>query len=91
MMLLLLVKMLNCCNSHGILDHQSVSHCLQVWMVPWHHHWASLVPLSSSQEGSIVEHILSLRIKRPEVSFTRIAWFTRHLDKTVIETQIMSD
>ena len=91
MMLLLLVKMLNCGHSHGVLDHQSVSHCLQVWMVSWHHHWASLVSLSSSQEGSIIKHILSLRIQSPKVSLTRISRFSRHFDKTVIETEIMSD
>ena len=82
---------MNCRHSHGVLEHQSVCHCLQVWVVSWHHHWASLVSLSSSQEGSIIKHILCLRIQSPEVTFTRIAWFSGHLDKTVIETQIVSD
>ena len=51
----------------------------------------SLVSLSSPQEGSIIKHVLSKRIQCPEVSLPRISGFSRHLDKTVIETKIMSD
>ena len=91
MVMLLLIKMMNSSHSHGVLDHKSLSHSLQIRMLSWHHHWAPLVSLPSSQEGSIIKHILSLGIQGPEVSFTRIARLSWHFDETVIETKIMSN
>lgn len=46
----------------------------------------SLVPLTSSQEASIVEHVLGEWIESPEVAFAGISWLARYLDEAIVET-----
>ena len=55
-----------------------------------HHLW-SLVPLPPPQEGPVIKHVLCLRIQAPEVPLSCISRLSWHLDKTVIERQVVSD
>ena len=55
------------------------------------HQVRPLVPLPPPEEGAIVEHVLGHGVQRPEVALARVARLPRHLDETVVETEVVAD
>lgn len=51
----------------------------------------SLVALAAAEERSVVKHVLCHGIQSPVVSLAGIARFTWNLDKTVVETEIVTN
>ena len=64
------------------VEHWVGTTCEELW---------SLVPLSSSEERSIVEHVLGKRVKRPEVALARVARLARNLHEAVVEAEVVPD
>ena len=56
-----------------------------------HHRRHPLEPFPPPQEGAVVKHVLRLGVQGPEVPLTRVTRLSWHLDKAVIEAQIMAD
>lgn len=54
-------------------------------------HVGALVPLPSTQKGTIVEHILGHGVQGPEVTLSRISRLTRNFDEAVVQTQIVAN
>ena len=50
-----------------------------------------LVPLPPPQERAVVKHVLGQGVQGPEVPLAGVARLSWHLDKAVIETQIVAD
>ena len=76
---------------HGVLQEESLGEGIQVWIWTSSDHFWTLKTLSSSEERAIVKHILCHWIKRPEVSFSWVAWFPGNFDKTVIEREVVAN
>ena len=95
MVLLLLVDVVDGCRPHGLLYHQPLGDCLHVGVMgelaPCHHHLRPLEPPPSPQEGAIVKHVLGLGIQGPEAPLARITRLSGHLNKAVIETQVVAN
>ena len=51
----------------------------------------TLVPLPSSQEGTVVEHVLRHRVQCPVVAFAGISWLARNFYEAVVEWEVVSD
>jgi len=50
---------------------------------------APLEALASAQEGAVVEHVLAVGVQRPVVAFARVAGLAGHLDKAVVEREVV--
>ena len=57
----------------------------------WHHQLTPFEPLPPPQEGAIVKHVLGQGVQGPEVPLAGVTRLPRHLDKAVIETEVMAD
>lgn len=53
-------------------------------------HVGALVSFPSAKKASIVEHIFGHWVESPEVALSRISWFARNFDETVVEAQIVT-
>ena len=78
-------------SSHGVLKNESLGEGIKEGIGTWSHHLRPLVSLPPPQEGAIVKHVLGQGVQGPEVPLAGVTRLPRHLDKAVIETEVMAD